>query len=155
MWNGCGRSLTFRARQGSIRQMTSLMMTMWFLTAWFKIPFLGETETIIKSQFGDIGFRISDSFGTIVLFLTELVKNYGIVISGGLNKQQLEVGLGFPSRVWAGSQQWKHQILATRPVVSDKDLGPLALQKRIPQNWRVMKQVKYLLKEKNEYNTCG
>ena len=88
--------------------------------------------------------------------MTELVKNYGIVISGGLNKQQLEVGLVFPARVWAGSQQRKHQIPATRPVVSDKDPGPLALQKRIPQNWKVMKQVKYLLrKKKKEYSTCG
>ena len=128
--------------------MTSLTTTRWFLIAWFKILFLEETETIIKPQFGDLGFHVSDSFGPIVLFLTELVKNYGIVISGGLNKRQLEVGLGFPARVWAGSQQWKHQILATRPVVSDKDPGPLALQKRIPQNWKVMKQVKYLLRKK-------
>ena len=64
--------------------------------------------------------------------LTELFKNYSIVISGGLSKQQLEVGLGFPARVWAGSWWRKHQILATRPVVSDKDPGPLALRRRIP-----------------------
>ena len=30
------------------------------------------------------------------------------------------------------SRQWEHQILATRPVVSGKGPGPLALQKRIP-----------------------
>ena len=33
----------------------------------------------------------------------------------------------FGARLW----QLKHQILATRPVVSDKGPGPLALQKRI------------------------
>ena len=34
-------------------------------------------------------------------------------------------------RDWAGSRWWKYQILASRPVVSDKGSGPLALQKRI------------------------
>ena len=37
-----------------------------------------------------------------------------------------------PSRDWAGSQQCKHQVRATRPVVSDTGPGPSALQKRIP-----------------------
>lgn len=27
---------------------------------WLKIPFLGEPETIIKSQLGDLGLSISD-----------------------------------------------------------------------------------------------
>ena len=43
----------------------------------------------------------------------------------------LEQGFGSQDIV-AGSQQWKHQILATRPMVSDKGPGPSALQKRIP-----------------------
>ena len=53
------------------------------------------------------------------------------MISGSLGLQRLEVRLGVPefgARLW----QLKHQILATRPVVSDKGPGPLALQKRIP-----------------------
>ena len=54
-----------------------------------------------------------------------------MVISSGLGLQCLEVGLGFPTRNWAGLWQWKHQILATRPVVSDIGPDPLALQKRI------------------------
>ena len=43
----------------------------------------------------------------------------------------LEQGLGSQLETEAGSQRWAHQILATSPVVSDKDPGPSALQKRI------------------------
>ena len=42
----------------------------------------------------------------------------------------LKQGLGSWPEVEPGSWQWKHQILAIRPVISDK--GPSALQKRIP-----------------------
>ena len=44
----------------------------------------------------------------------------------------LEWGLGSQPETEAGSQWWEHQILATRPMVSDKGPGPSALQKRIP-----------------------
>ena len=44
----------------------------------------------------------------------------------------LEWGLGSQPETEAGSQRWEHQILATRPVVSDKGPGPSALQKKIP-----------------------
>ena len=40
-------------------------------------------------------------------------------------------GLGSQPEIEAGSQWWQHDILATRPVVSDKGPGPLALQERI------------------------
>ena len=40
--------------------------------------------------------------------------------------------MGSQPETEAGSQWGEHQILATRPVVSDKGPGPLALQKRIP-----------------------
>ena len=57
-----------------------------------------------------------------------------ILISSGLDLQWLEVGLEFPARLnsEARLQQWEHQILATRPVVSDKDRGSSVFQKRIP-----------------------
>ena len=55
-----------------------------------------------------------------------------VLISSGLPLQWLGAGLGFPARDWAGSQQCKHQVRATRPVVSDTGPGPSALQKRIP-----------------------
>ena len=45
----------------------------------------------------------------------------------------LEQGLASQPEAEAGLHQWKHQILATIPAVSDKGPGPLALQKRIPQ----------------------
>ena len=54
-----------------------------------------------------------------------------VVISSGLGLQCLEVGLGFPTRDWAGLQQGKHQSLSARPVVSDIGPDPSALQKRI------------------------
>ena len=44
--------------------------------------------------------------------------------------RDLEQGLGSQPEIEARSQQWKHQILATRQGVSDK-CGPSALQKRI------------------------
>ena len=50
---------------------------------------------------------------------------------GGLDVQWLRTGLRFPAGNWAVSQQRKHQILATRTVVSDKGPGPSALQKGI------------------------
>ena len=40
-------------------------------------------------------------------------------------------GLGSQPEMEAGSRQWKHQILAPRPVASDKDTGSLASQRRI------------------------
>ena len=54
------------------------------------------------------------------------------VISGGLSLQQLGAGLGFLARHWAGLWPWEHQLLATRPAVSNKGPSPSALQKRVP-----------------------
>ena len=54
-----------------------------------------------------------------------------VTLSGDFSLQQHEPELGFLARDWAGLWQWKHQILATRLVVSDKSSGPSALQKRI------------------------
>ena len=56
---------------------------------------------------------------------------YHLVDLGWPSLQQLGAGFGFPARDWAGWRRRKQQILATRPVVSDKGPGPLALQKRI------------------------
>ena len=42
----------------------------------------------------------------------------------------LIVGLGFLARDWAGSQQWRQQTLATRPVVSDKGLWPFGFAEK-------------------------
>ena len=69
------------------------------------------------------------------------------MISHGLSLQWFRVGLGFPARDWAGSQQYKHQILATRPVVSD------GCRKEFPQRRKVVKQVTYVAGGK-EYDTC-
>ena len=70
------------------------------------------------------------------------------MISGGLTCNDLEQGLGSQPEIQAGLCQRKHQILATRPVVSDKGPGPSALHKR-----KVVKQVNYLLSGK-EFSTC-
>ena len=40
-------------------------------------------------------------------------------------------GASFPARNGAGSWWWRQQMVATRPMVSDKGPGPLALRKRI------------------------
>ena len=44
----------------------------------------------------------------------------------------LKRGFGSQPEIGVGSRQWKHQILITRPVVSDKGPGPSAMHKRIP-----------------------
>ena len=69
-----------------------------------------------------------------------------LLISGGLDLQCLGAGPGFPARDWAGWRWRKQQILATRPVFSDKGPGPLALQKRIStKKLKVVEQVKSFL----------
>ena len=70
------------------------------------------------------------------------------MISGGLTCNGLEQGLGSQPEIQAGLCQRKHQILSTRPVVSDKGPGPSALHRR-----KVVKQVNYLLSGK-EFSTC-
>ena len=60
----------------------------------------------------------------------------------------LERCLGSQSKTEAESWWWEHQVPGTRPVVSDKGAGPLALQKRSAIGWKVVKEVKYLLKGK-------
>ena len=66
----------------------------------------------------------------------------------------LEWGLDSQAEVEAGSRQWKHWILATRPVVSDKGPGPSALQKRISTKMESSEASKVFIRRK-EYSTCG
>ena len=68
------------------------------------------------------------------------------MISGGLCLQHLGAELGFPARDWDLSQQWEHQILVTRSVVTDKGLQ--LCRKEFPQRWKVVKQVRCLLRGK-------
>ena len=68
-----------------------------------------------------------------------------VLISGGLDLQCLGAGPEFPTRDWAGWQRRKQQILAPRPVVSDKGPGPRLCRKEFPQRQKVVKQVKSLL----------
>ena len=57
---------------------------------------------------------------------------------------------GTEVRLW----QRKHHILPTRPMVSNKGPGLLALQKRIPTKVESSEVVKYLLRGK-KYGTYG
>ena len=68
------------------------------------------------------------------------------MISGGLCLQHLGVELGFPATDWDLSQQWEHQILVTISVVTDKGLQ--LCKKEFPQRWKVVKQVRCLLRGK-------
>ena len=63
------------------------------------------------------------------------------LITSGFDLQWLGAGLGFPAKDWAGSQWWKHQILGTRPVVSDKGPGFQLCRKEFPQRQNVVKQI--------------
>lgn len=51
---GCGAVTFLRGWQGPTRQTTYLVLTRGFLTDCFKIPFLGEAETLVQFQFGDM-----------------------------------------------------------------------------------------------------
>ena len=72
------------------------------------------------------------------------------LISGGLkqafgSRPDMEVKL----------QQWEHQILATRPLVSDNALALQLCREEFPQRREVMKQAKYTLGGKEESSMCG
>ena len=71
--------------------------------------------------------------------------------------QTINAGEGMEKRKLSferGLQWWKHQILATRPVVSDKGSGLWLYRKQFPQRQKVVKQIKCLLRGK-KYSTCG
>ena len=53
----------------------------------------------------------------------------------------LERGLGSQPETEAGTRWWKHQILATRPAVSDKGPGLQLCRKEVPQRWKAVEQV--------------
>ena len=65
------------------------------------------------------------------------------MISGGLEPAKTWSGAWVPSQRWGWVETVKAQVLATRPGVSDKGPGPgpSALQKEVPQRWKVTKQV--------------
>ena len=52
-------------------------------------------------------------------------------------------------------RQYKRQILATRPVISDKGPGPTALQKRISRKTESSEASRVFIKRKKEYGICG
>ena len=73
-----------------------------------------------------------------------------------LDSNSLKCDLGSQAEIEVGEWWWEHQILATRPVVSDKVPDSLAFWKRIPSKTEIEKQVKSLLGEKEWLSiTCG
>ena len=60
----------------------------------------------------------------------------------------VEPGLRLPAGDWAGWRWRKHQIPATRLVISDKSPGPLALPKRIPTKTGSGETCKVFIKRK-------
>ena len=73
-------------------------------------------------------------------------------VLGGLGLRNLGAGLGFPARDWAGSRRWEHQILATRPVVSNKGPSFCLCKKEFPQRQKVANQV--FIKRKSAPYMC-
>ena len=65
------------------------------------------------------------------MYFTEHRLYYGHTVHDDLWWPRPEAGLGFPGRDWGQVMGVKVQDLSPRPVVSDKGLGPSALQKRI------------------------
>ena len=60
----------------------------------------------------------------------------------------LEQGLGSQPETGSGLQWWKHQILATGPMVSDKGPGPSTLQKRISTKMESREASKVFIRRK-------
>ena len=66
----------------------------------------------------------------------------------------LERALSSQPETEARPQQWEHQTLTTRPVVSDKSPGPSALQERTSTKMESSKAKSVCLEEK-QYIVCG
>ena len=73
-----------------------------------------------------------------------------VLTSGGLKQ-----AFGSWPDIEVKLQQWEHQILATRPLVSDNALALQLCREEFPQRREVVKQVKYVLGGKEEYSMCG
>ena len=69
----------------------------------------------------------------------------------------MEVGVkGEGVARWVWVLAVRTPILAIRPVVSDKALALQLCRKEYPHSWKIVKQVKYVLKGgKKEYSMCG
>ena len=73
-----------------------------------------------------------------------------VLISGGLKQ-----AFGSRPDTEVKLQQWEHQILATRPLVSDNALALQLCREESPQRREVVKQAKYTLGGKEESSMCG
>lgn len=77
------------------------------------------------------------------------------LISGGPWPATLGSGAWVPSqRLRLGHCGESTRSQPPSPVVSDKGVGPLALQKEFPQRQKAVKQV-FIKRKKNMYSTCG
>ena len=70
---------------------------------------------------------------------------------GDLSLQQLPKGLDSQPETEVGLQRWEHQILASRPVISDKGPGLQLCRKEFLQRWKVVKQVFIIRKKSTVY----
>ena len=77
------------------------------------------------------------------------------LISGGLGLQWLEAGFRFRSEIEVRSRQWEHQILAARPVVSDKALALQLCRKEFLQRWKVETSKLFIRRKKSTVRVDG
>ena len=108
---------------------------------------------MISAKVSLYGAQVSSLIGwvtifslVISLFLVGAISVLWYWSRVGLACSSLEPGLGSQPETGAGLGQWKHKILVTRPVVSDKSPGPLALQKRIPRKMESSEASKVCIK---------
>lgn len=82
------RSPSFGGRQGSIRQMTSLVLTGLFQIDWLNVTFLGEAETAVRlgteSWFAHVGLCTCNSIWGLLL----LCFNTGLPRRGRLMRKE-------------------------------------------------------------------
>ena len=94
---------------------------------------------MISTEVSLYGAQVSSLIGwvtifslVISLFLVGVISVLWYWSGVGSACSGLEPVLGSQPETRAGLGEWQHEILVTRPVVSDKSPGLLALQKRIP-----------------------
>ena len=90
-----------------------------------------ESFIFLKQVIQARTFHCSMTRVTLNLAPPGLGYRFLVMISGDLSLQWLEAGLRFPARDEARSWQWENQILAIRPVASDKGPGPFLGRKWI------------------------
>ena len=110
---------------------------------------------MISTEVSLYGAQVSSLIGwvtvfslVISLFLVGVISVLWYWSRVGSACSGLEPVLGSQPETGAGLGQWKHEILVSRPVVSDKSLALWLYRKAFPQRWKIVNRIKCVLRGK-------